>query len=169
MLLRNSFVPFMCLLVFFSFTLAQTPRKSRGWEPTKALLASPDRFVRKAARELKLDSGEYLVLSVSTQCNDCDRVAAALNKRPDLDRIVGVTKHPDFAVKAWVAKLGLKFRVLTVSEEIFSDMGGLLLPTVIFLRDGQPLAAREDAPRDEKDVPNLPPAPPAKAPATRRN
>jgi hypothetical protein len=32
------------------------------------------------------------------------------------------------------------------------------------------VAAREDVPRDEKDVPNLPAAPPAsKPPATRRN
>jgi hypothetical protein len=161
----------MCvaLLVFAlcSVVPAQTQRKSRGWEPTKALLGSPDRFVRKGARELKIDSGDYLLVSVRTQCGDCDRVAAALNKRSDTERILAITKDPDFAVKAWVAKLGLKFRVLTVSEELFSDIGGYGLPTVIFLRNGQPLAAREDAPRDEKDVPNLP-APPAKA-APRRN
>jgi hypothetical protein len=96
-------------------------------------------------------------------------MALALNKRPDADRIIAVTDDPEYAARAWSQKLSLKLRVVSVSEDTLEDFGAVLLPTLIFLRDGQPIAAREDAPRDEKDVPNLPPAPPAKAPATRRN
>ncbi len=152
----------MCvaLLVFAlcSVVPAQTQRKSRGWESITAsgIVGSPVRFIRKAAHELKIDSGDYLLVSLGTQCGDCDRVAAALNKRSDTERVLAITTDPDFAVKAWVAKLGLKFRVLSVSEDIFRGFGLYGLPTVAFLKDGVAIAAREDAPRDEKDVPNLP-------------
>jgi hypothetical protein len=169
MILRNSLVSFLCSLVFFSAALAQTPRKSRGWESPKELIGSPTYGVLKGAKTLGIQKGDYILVSFSTQCGDCDRAARTLNQRTDLDHIVGITTDPDSAVSAWKEKLGLKFRIVRVSEETFRDFGLYGLPTIVFLRDGQPIAAREDAPRDEKDVPNLPPAPPAKAPATRRN
>jgi hypothetical protein len=163
----------ICIAIFVftlcSVTPAQTPRKSRGWEPIKALLASTPARRLSASRKLSIDVGDRLIVIVSTQCNDCDRMALALNKRPDADRIIAVTDDPEYAARAWSQKLSLKLRVVSVSEDTLEDFGAVLLPTLIFLRDGQPIAAREDAPRDEKDVPNLPPAPPAKAPATRRN
>jgi hypothetical protein len=168
MILRNFRVPFLCLFALLSIvTLAQTPRKSRGWEPTKELLASNPNRRMKSIQHLQLTKGDYLLVMLTTQCQECERTALKLNQRSDLDRILAITPDPETAVTAWRQKLGLKFRVLSVSEEIFDGVGPVLLPTLVLLRNGQPLAAREDAPRDEKDVPNLP-APPAKA-APRRN
>jgi hypothetical protein len=167
MILRTCVALFIFALC--SVVPAQTQRKSRGWESPKELIGSIPRSILKSAQALNIDKGHWLLVSFRTQCGDCDRVAASLNKRTDTERIVAITKDPEFAVKPWVEKLALKFRVVTVSEDVFRGFGLYGLPTVVFLKDGQAIAAREDAPRDEKDVPNLPPAPPVKAPATRRN
>jgi hypothetical protein len=112
-------------------------------KPEEALASTPERRL-KAAKRLKIDKGEHIVLLLSVDCGDCDSEALKLNEN-DAVRITGIAAAPKKAVLQWKNRLGLKFRVESVSQSDFDDLGAVILPTIVKLRDGEAVAASEKA------------------------
>ncbi len=115
------------------------------WQPIEKLLASTDKRRAKLFNELKLEKGEYLLACVSIRCGDCDKLAQELNQKANLDNIIAITNAPLAEVEAWTARLGLKYRVEAVSDDLFDDSGVVILPTLIKVKNAKAVGVSESA------------------------
>jgi thiol-disulfide isomerase/thioredoxin len=73
----------------------------------------------------------------SAYCPDCDRAAIELNKTAEHERVLGVTIAAAETALKWKQELGLRYRVISVSERTFEDLGAVILPTVVLFEDGE--------------------------------
>lgn len=115
------------------------------WQPIEKLLASTDKRRAKLFKELKLEKGEYLLACVSIRCGDCDKLAQELNQKANLDNVIAITNAPLAEVEAWKARLGLKYRVEAVSDDLFDDSGVVILPTLIRVKNAKAVGVSETA------------------------
>jgi thiol-disulfide isomerase/thioredoxin len=96
-----------------------------------------------AAKELGIDKGEWILACLSVSCGDCDKAALKLNEL-NSKNILAITTANVTETTLWKERLGLKFEVKAVSDQTFDDTGAVLLPTIIKLKDGISVAAREN-------------------------
>jgi hypothetical protein len=122
------------------------PLKKSEWLAIEELIASTPQRRLRAARELGIVEGEHFIVFLSIDCNACYEEALKLNQKKSLDRIVAVSVAPADEVRSWSKKLGLRYRVESISQEIFSDLGNVvLLPTIVRFKDGVAIGASETA------------------------
>jgi hypothetical protein len=115
------------------------------WQPIEKLLASTDKRRAKLFKDLNLKKGEYLLACVSIRCGDCDKLAQELNQKTNLDNVIAITNAPLTEVEAWKARLGLKYRVEAISDDLFDDSGVVILPTLIKVRNAKAVGVSETA------------------------
>ena len=111
-----------------------TPGENVGheWQDIKTLLASTPPRRYQALKKLGLAHGQYIIAAISIDCAECERTVLKLNQLPNLkpERIVAVAVAPKDVIEQWQAKLGLKYQVIGVSQELFEDLGAVILPTL---------------------------------------
>jgi thiol-disulfide isomerase/thioredoxin len=117
--------------------------KLEEWQPISSLLASTPKRRKMAAKELGIDKGEWILACLSVSCGDCDKAALKLNEL-NSKNILAITTANVTETTLWKERLGLKFEVKAVSDQTFDDTGAVLLPTIIKLKDGISVAAREN-------------------------
>jgi hypothetical protein len=115
------------------------------WQPIDTLLASNDKRREKLFKKLKLNKGEYVIACVFVTCGDCDDIALALNQKPNLSQIIAISTGSVEEANAWKARLGLNFRVESVSSELFDDSGAVILPTLIKVKQLKAIGVSETA------------------------
>ena len=142
--LRRALVT-LALLTVFAGSGLQAQTGAARWLPPQELLASTPERRQRAARRLGIDRGEYVVALLSIRCGDCDREARELNGKGSLDRIIAVAPAPAREVAAWKRRLGLQYRVVAVPEDVFDDLGGVILPTLVLMRNGRAVGVSEQA------------------------
>ena len=107
------------------------------WKEAGECLAGTPASRRRAARRLGFDRGRWIVAYFSAYCLDCDKAAVKLNELINQERILGLTIAPAGTANRWKHELGIKYRVLSVSERMFEDLGAVILPTVVLFEDGE--------------------------------
>lgn len=116
------------------------------WRPIKSLLASTPARRWSAAKKLGLNKGDYYLAFISLGCSSCDREVLKLSQKSQPARIVAFAVAPSDVVERWQKQLGLKYSVRSLSQQDFDDLGGVvLLPTIVYLRDGIAVGASETA------------------------
>ena len=133
--------------------MANSPNSNTGnddmlanWQPITSLLASTEKKRRQAAKDLGIDKGEWILACVSVGCWDCDRVALTLNKlkiNNKVSNVLAITTANQTEASLWKERLGLEIEVRSVSSETFGDTGAVFLPTIIKLKDGVSIGAKE--------------------------
>ena len=73
----------------------------------------------------------------SAYCSDCDKVAVELKEIAEVERVLGVTIAPAESPRKWKQELRLNYPVISVSEQIFEDLGAVILPTLVLFEDGE--------------------------------
>lgn len=121
----------------------QAPVKAE-WQAIDTLLASNDKRREKLFKKLKLDSSEYIIACVITNCGDCDEIALELNKKANVGQIIAISNSSLKEANEWKTRLGIKFRVESVSSELFDDSGVVILPTLIRVKDFKAIGVSED-------------------------
>lgn len=114
------------------------------WKAVETLLASNDKRREKLFKKLKLDKGEYIIVGVLVSCGDCDAIALELNKKANLGQIIAITNASLKDANDWKTRLGLKFRVESVSNELFDDSGIVIVPTLIRVKDFKAIGVSEE-------------------------
>jgi predicted dithiol-disulfide oxidoreductase (DUF899 family) len=88
---------------------------------------------------------------VSVHCGHCDDIALELNQKANvanlsnLSNIIVISSASIAEVEAWKNRLGLKFRVQSLSINSFDDSGAVILPTLIRVKDGKAIGVSESA------------------------
>jgi hypothetical protein len=136
----------VAMLLVFSEVTVISQQRSRGWMDVKTLLASSDSYRSKVVKKIGVDKGEWVLGLMSVLCDDCDKAALKLNKRRDVKNIVVVVAAPQKAASEWKKRLNLRYRVVSVSDREFEDLGAVMLPTLVLIRDGKAVGVREDVP-----------------------
>lgn len=117
--------------------------KLEEWQPISSILASTPKRRKMAAKELGINKGEWILACLSVSCGDCDKAALKLNELNNKN-ILAITTANATETTIWKERLGLKFEVRSVSDQTFDDTGAVLLPTIIKLKDGISVAARDN-------------------------
>lgn len=107
------------------------------WKEAGDCIAGTPASRRRAARRLGFHSGRWIVAYFSAYCLDCDRAAVELNELADRERVLGLTIAPTETAKRWKQEFGVKYRVISVSERMFEDLGAVILPTVVLFEAGE--------------------------------
>jgi hypothetical protein len=118
-------------------TQANQENKTIRWRKPEECIAGTPASRRRAARSLGVGRGRWVVAYFSAYCSDCDRAAVELNRVAGSERVLGLTLAPAAIAKRWRQELGLKYRVISVSERTFEDLGAVILPTVVLFEDGE--------------------------------
>lgn len=116
-----------------------------SWQRVDELLASTEQRRNNLFAQLAINKGEYVLACVSVSCSDCDEMALELNQKTNLANIIAITSAPKQQAKEWKERLGLTYRVESLSERDFDDSGVVLLPTLIKVKNGKAIAASESA------------------------
>jgi thiol-disulfide isomerase/thioredoxin len=107
------------------------------WKQAGEYIAGTPASRRRAAKKLGFDRGRWIIAYFSAYCLDCDKIAVKLNELVDQEQVLGLTIAPTEAANRWKQELGIKYRVLSVSERMFEDLGAVILPTVVLFEDGE--------------------------------
>lgn len=113
-----------------------------SWQDIDTLLASTEKRRNRLFSKLGISKGEYVLACVSVHCGDCDDIALELNQlnqKANLSNIIAISSASMAEVEAWKNRLGLKFRVQSLSIDSFDDSGVVILPTLIKVKDGKAL------------------------------
>jgi hypothetical protein len=116
-----------------------------SWQDIDTLLASTEKRRSRLFSQLGISKGEYVLACVSVHCGDCDDIALELNQKANLSNIIAISSASVAEVEAWKNKLGLKFRVASLSVNSFDDSGAVILPTLIRVKDSKALGVSETA------------------------
>lgn len=128
-----------------SITKVNSQNTKGSWQRVDELLASTEQRRNKLFAELGINKREYVLACVSVNCSDCDDIALELNQKTNLANIIAITSAPKQQAKEWKERLGLTYRVESLSERAFDDSGVVLLPTLIKVKNGKAIAASESA------------------------
>jgi hypothetical protein len=107
------------------------------WKKAGECIAGTPVSRQRAAHSLGFHRGRWIVAYFSAYCLDCDKAAVKLNELVDRERVLGVTIAPAETARRWKQELGIKYRVISVSERIFEDLGAVILPTVVLFENGE--------------------------------
>jgi len=116
------------------------------WQPITSLLASTPNRRKLAAKTLGIDKGEWVLACFSVGCGDCDRAAIKLNQlkaNGNVGNVLAITTASLSEANLWKERLGLGFEVRSVSSQTFDDTGTVFLPTIIKLKNGVSIGAKE--------------------------
>lgn len=116
------------------------------WQPITSLLASTPNRRKLAAKTLGIDKGEWVLACFSVGCGDCDRAAIKLNQlkaNGNVGNVLAITTANQTETNLWKERLGLGFEVRSVSSQTFDDTGTVFLPTIIKLKNGVSIGAKE--------------------------
>ena len=116
-----------------------------SWQPLHSLLASSTARRKDALQQLHLSKGEHIIACFSIKCSDCEREAIKLNSYTTANSIVGIAVAPQAEINQWRKKLSLGYPVVSVSETLFEDLGAVILPTIINIKNGQAIGVTDDA------------------------
>lgn len=122
-----------------------------SWQAVDILLASTEKRRSRLFSQLGISKGEYVLACVSVHCGDCDDIALELNQKANvanlsnLSNIIAISSASMAEVEAWKNRLGLKFRVQSLSINSFDDSGAVILPTLIRVKDGKAIGVSESA------------------------
>lgn len=116
-----------------------------SWQAVDTLLASTEKRRSRLFSQLGISKGEYVLACVSIHCGDCDDIALELNKKANVANIIAISSASMAEVKTWKNRLGLKFRVQSLSINSFDDSGAVILPTLIRVKDGKAIGVSESA------------------------
>lgn len=128
-------------------TSSPLPSRTKAeWQPIETLLASTPQRRLKAAQQLGIEEGEYILALLSIHCGDCDRIAQQLQQRAAHHRIiaVAVAEHDQAAIDEWKKGLGLSITVVGINQQAFNDLGAVLLPTLVKLENGKAVGVAEN-------------------------
>jgi len=120
--------------------------KLGDWQPITSLLASTPNRRKLAAKTLGIDKGEWVLACFSVGCGDCDRAAIKLNQlkaNGSVGNVLAITTASLSEANLWKERLGLGFEVRSVSSQTFDDTGTVFLPTIIKLKNGVSIGAKE--------------------------
>jgi hypothetical protein len=112
-----------------------------GWKKVEECIAGTPNSHRRAARRLGFHRGRWIVAYFSAYCSDCDKAAIELKKTAEAERVLGITIASAESAKKWKRELGLNYRVISVSERTFEDLGAVILPTLVLFEDGKATGA----------------------------
>lgn len=118
-----------------------------NWQPITSLLASTDKRRKAVAKELGVHQGEWILATFSVDCGDCDRAASKLNQlklNGKVSNVLAITTANQTDASIWKERLGLSFEVRSVSFDTFDDTGAVFLPTIIKLKNGVSIGAKEN-------------------------
>jgi thiol-disulfide isomerase/thioredoxin len=116
------------------------------WQAITSLLASTPNRRKLAAKTLGVDKGEWVLACFSVGCGDCDRAAIKLNQlkaNGNVGNVLAITTASLSEANLWKERLGLAFEVRSVSSQTFDDTGTVFLPTIIKLKNGVSIGAKE--------------------------
>lgn len=118
------------------------------WQAISSLLASTPNRRKLAAKTLGIDKGEWILACFSVGCGDCDRAATKLNQLKingnlGNGNVLAITTANQSEANLWQQRLGLGFEVRSVSSQTFDDTGAVFLPTIIKLKNGISIGAKE--------------------------
>ena len=122
------------------------------WQAISSLLASTPNRRKLAAKTLGIDKGEWILACFSVGCGDCDRAATKLNQLKingnacnvgNVGNVLAITTANQSEANLWQQRLGLGFEVRSVSSQTFDDTGAVFLPTIIKLKNGISIGAKE--------------------------
>lgn len=122
-----------------------------SWQAVDTLLASTEKRRSRLFSQLGISKGEYVLACVSVHCGHCDDIALELNQLnqkvnlSNLLNIIAISSASMAEVEAWKNRLGLKFRVQSLSINSFDDSGAVILPTLIRVKDGKAIGVSESA------------------------
>jgi thiol-disulfide isomerase/thioredoxin len=119
-----------------------------SWQDIDTLLASTEKRRNRLFSQLGISKGEYVLACVSVHCGACDDIALELNQlnqKAGVSNIIAISSASMAEVEAWKNRLGLKFRVQSLSIDSFDDSGVVILPTLIRVKDGKAIGASETA------------------------
>ena len=122
-----------------------------SWQHIDTLLASTEKRRSRLFSQLGISKGEYVLACVSVHCGACDDIALELNQKANLSKlfnlsnIIAISSASVTEVEAWKNRLGLKFRVQSLSINSFDDSGAVILPTLIRVKDGKAIGVSESA------------------------
>jgi hypothetical protein len=144
--LIGSFV-IMCLFSLSAFALVPPTgvlalqrgqiSKRIKWKKAEECIAGTPSSRRRAARRLGFHRGRWIVAYFSAYCSDCDKVAIELIKTAEIERVLGITIASAESAKKWKRALRLNYRVISVSERTFEDLGAVVLPTLVLFVNGE--------------------------------
>ena len=120
----------------FAIQREQTIEKIK-WKKVEECIAGTPMSRRRAARRLGIHRGRWVVAYFSAYCSDCDKAAVELKKTAETECVLGVTIAPAESARKWKRELGLNYRVISVSEQTFEDLGAVILPTLVLFQDGE--------------------------------
>ena len=117
-----------------------------NWQPISSLLASTPNRRKLAAKTLGVDKGEWILACFFVACGDCDRAATKLNQlkiNGNVGNVLAITTANQSEANLWQQRLGLSFEVRSVPSQTFDDTGAVFLPTIIKLKNGISIGAKE--------------------------
>jgi hypothetical protein len=86
--------------------------------------------------ELNAVRGRWIIVYLSIQCGDCDRVARLLNRYVGHERILGIAQGSPEEVEQWANGLHLAFPVKSVSAATLEELGAVILPAIVLYVNG---------------------------------
>jgi hypothetical protein len=138
------FIALVCLTASAANLPSTSPAAERQqtddkitWKKAEEFIAGTPASRRRAAHKLGFGRGRWIVAYFSAYCLDCDKAAVKLNDLKDQEQVLGLTIAPAETAEKWKQELGIKYRVLSVSERMFEDLGAVILPTVVLFEDGE--------------------------------
>ncbi|MGH9914536.1 MAG: hypothetical protein ACRD63_04510 [Pyrinomonadaceae bacterium] len=135
----------VCAICFFLTVPAAFSQRPAGWKAPSELLAGTELSRARVAKKLGIATGEYVVALVSILCGDCERELKKVNDGTISDHFLVVAPAPAKDVAAWRKRLGFKFRVVAVTDRDMEDLGAVMLPTFVLLRNGTAVGVAEIA------------------------
>jgi hypothetical protein len=124
------------LLLSLSMEAAQD-----GWRPPSEMLYTAAEKHTSVLRPLGLTRGSFTLVFVRPGCGECEREMARIQDSP---RTIIFVDGP----AVWVKKFNLRrARVVESTDAQRSQMGILMLPTIVRVEDGRVTGVRSTAPR----------------------
>lgn len=134
-------------------SLSKADKHCSHWEQGATILTSTQERRLKVLKNLSLNKGEYLIALFSVDCRDCENVAVKLNQLKNGLKIIGIAKGDTKTITEWSKRLNLSFEVKGVSEADFYDLGAVILPSLVIVKDGIVVEGCDDV--EELDPGNL--------------
>lgn len=129
---------------------AQTPVRQTVphgvWEPYRNLLTSHAKQFQRVTTARKWNRGEWYILLISAECGDCLQALRELDSwAKSGKRCVAVNFQPAEESRKISEKYKLSYPVISVSDKEFIRLGGMILPTLVYARNGRPISAADVA------------------------
>lgn len=123
--------------------LAERQRQPSEWVDSSERVASTEARRLAALKRIGLERGDRLIALISIRCGECDVMAQQLDRKGT--PAVILADAPVKEMDRWARSLKLRYvRYISVKPETMEDLGAVLLPTLIEVKDGRYLRVRQD-------------------------